>query len=185
MKKYFFSLMTIMMVALAGVSFVSCGSDDDNNGGGGNSSSSGLQVGANYGFYHKNSSNSWEFYFCSHDMGSPSVLGQTIDMVIIGLKTNEAFDNIPVGEFEGCFAVDIEKGMKISNTGEATNGTYYESGSRSNTTGKLTIKSNGGNNYTVSYSGVNLYADDSNTPAIENASFSFTGAIVDYPWYNE
>jgi hypothetical protein len=44
-------------------------------------------------------------------------------------------------------------------------------------TGKLTIKKNGGN-YTVSYSGVSFYGDDSDKPTVEGASFSYTGSIV-------
>ena len=185
MKKYLFSLMTIVMVAMASVCFVSCGDDDDNGNGSNNSTSSGVQVSAGYGYFHKNSSTSWEFYFCSLDMGSPSIMGKTIDMIIIDLKTENGSEDIPVGEFTGCFAVDIQKGMKVSQSGESEEGTYYESGGRSTTTGKLTIKKNGGNNYTVSYAGVNLYNDDSKTPAIKDASFSFTGALVDYPWYDE
>ena len=181
MKKIFLSLTSILMMALVSVSLVACGDDDDDNGGGGNSSSSGIKVNANYGFFHKNSSTSWEFYFFSHDVTSASVIGKSVDVVSIELETKNGSDNIPEGEFTGCFAVDVVKGMKASQDGKGSAGEYYESGSRSKTTGKLTIKKNSGNNYTVSYTGVNFYGDDSNTPTIENASFSFTGTIIDYP----
>lgn len=182
MKKFLLSLTTIMMVTLASVCVVSCGDDDDDGGAG--STSSGLKVNAKYGYYYKGSSEHWEFYFCSHDMNSRDVLNATIDMVIIELKAQSEDGKIPEGEFSGNFAVDVEKGMKVNSNGESTDGMYYESGSRSNTTGKLTIKKSG-SNYTVSYSGVDFYSDDSNTPSVSNASFSFTGPLTKYHWDNE
>ena len=180
MKKHLMSWMTIMLMAFVCVGFAACGSDDDDNGGNGSSSSSGVTVNSKYGYYHKNSSRSWEFYFSSHDLNNLGSVKGTFDMVIIGLVIDNGSDDIPVGEFTGCFEVDIAKGMTVS---DEDSGTYYESGSRSNTTGKLTIKKNG-SSYTFSYSGVNLYADDSDKAAVTNASFSYTGNMYDYPLYD-
>jgi len=179
MKKILLGLMTIVMMAFVCVSFASCGGDDDDNGGGG-SSSSGVSANAKYGYFIKNGNGSqWELSFCSLNLNSTPNPGTLYDMVIIDLVPGQSYSDIPTGEFTGCFAVDMGKGAKAFQT----EGTVYESGSRSNTTGKLTISKNG-NNYTVSYTGVTLYQYDDNDNRVGDgivSSFSFTGPIVDYP----
>lgn len=183
MKTKLFGWMTFVMMAFVCVGFAACSSDDDDNNGGGSgkSSSSGVSVKTGYGYFIKNSSGTiWEFHFCSHNMAAIPSSNAVIDLVTIDLKNEAGSTDIPVGEFSGCFAVDILKG---ANAGR-DNGTIYESGRRSETTGKLTI-SKSGNNYTVSYSGVNLYqVDEATDQRVGNAivsSFSYTGPIIDYP----
>jgi len=172
MKKYFLSLTTILMVALTSVCFVSCGDDDDNGSSSGNSTSSGVVVNAKYGFYRMYGAREWELMFSNYDIQSPDMMSKSLDIVAIELDTDTEYTEIPTGEFTR-FSIVITKGMKGQKDPEA----YYESGSRKNATGKLTIKKNGGN-YTVSYSGVSFYGDDSDKPTVEGASFSYTGSIV-------
>ena len=172
MKKYLLSLMTIVMVALASVGFVSCGDDEEEGDGG--SKSSGLLINGKYGYYIKNRPTYWEFTFTSVDIYKIKE-STKFDYLTISLETTEPYDDIPTGVFEGCFTVDAAKGVSARSEGE-----YYESGHAKYTTGKLTIKKVAGK-YTVSYEGVDLYNDDSNMPTITNASFSYTGTLTEMP----
>lgn len=55
-KKFFWSMLTFLMVAIVSVGFVSCGGDDDDKNGGGSSSVSGL-------YYYENGGGSRTAYY--------------------------------------------------------------------------------------------------------------------------
>ena len=173
MKKYFLSLTTILMVALTSVCFVSCGDDENDGSGTGTSTSSGVSVNAKYGFYRQYGGQEWEFNFSNHDLNSLGNYANSLDIVSIELNTDKEYAEIPTGEFTGGFRVGIVKDMKPGKDADI----FYESVQKKNMTGKLTIKKNGGN-YTVSYSGVDFYTNDSNTPTVTDASFTYTGGIA-------
>ena len=185
MKKNVFRLMTALMMAVMCVGFSACGSDDDDGGsGGGNGGvSGGISMSVKQGYFLKDSGSRWELYFISKIPKSDGSFDGVADLLIIDLVTDKSYESIPEGEFQGCFGVDIIKG-----TGPNSEGTYYESGSRSKTTGKLTIKKNGGN-YSVSLSGVAMYqesSDGKSQQVTSNLSFTYNGTIIDYPWkYND
>lgn len=168
--------MTIVMMAFACVGLSACSSDDDDNGGGsGSNSSSGVTVSAKYGYYTKESGD-WCFWFFNKTPGSDGWFSGNVEMVMIAVKSSSS--TIPEGEFSGNFEVEVSKSNASTQTA-----TYWESGSESETTGKVTIKKSG-SGYTISYTGVTLYEYDDNDKrvnTINNCSFSYTGSLTQLP----
>lgn len=183
MKKTLFSLMTIALMAVVCVGLSACSSDDEGDGGGnGSGSASGaIPISVKAGYFIKNSSGTtWELYFFSKVPDKDGWFEGVADAMTIDLRTETGYSSIPEGEFQNCFAVDIIKG-----TSTGGKGINYESGRRSETTGKLVITKNG-SGYKVSLSGVAIYEIDDNDNKVRvvepNFTFNYSGAIVEYPW---
>jgi hypothetical protein len=181
MKKLLLYSMLLMGCMSAGV-LTSCGSDGDSDGGGNSDSSTGKSngvitlsdktIGVTYGFFNKQSSQRWYLEFYNYDLlhgTKPSV----INGLVIGLKTKDAFDQIPTGEFTN-FSVDIIEGQ-LADSEDSGNEYEGEAGDRPNS--KLTITRNSDGSYTISYDSMDLYGEDSKQPAMSNTSFTFTGTL--------
>ena len=175
MKKYLLGLMSIVMMAVVCVGFTACGSDDDDGGGSGKSGSDAgeASISVNYGFYQTYAPTEWALYFSNYDLtGTGFVNANDVNILEIDLDTSDSWTELPVGTFSN-FRVTSIKGMSTTG-GEPQQ--YYEGSSRLNPDATLTIQKSG-NNYTVSFKGIDLYGDDSNTPTVKNTSFNYSGSM--------
>jgi hypothetical protein len=193
MKKHFFSLATFLTVALACVSFVSCGSDDDGDGGGGGSKGSlSFNInGTGYSFTHA-------YWIADSDGGEPDVQiafydvdmekyassgkqPETLSSCAVILNNITANGELPTGTFDDFWvAISKNEQRQTSSDGHAIYGVSYYGSSFNTPAARVTVSKSGGN-YTVKVSGLDIYSEEGhNAPKVaENVSFSYTGGIAD------
>jgi len=195
MKKYFLSMMSILMMTLVSVSFVACGDDDDdNNNYASGSSAKGtsksdmgdLYIETNY-CYWQFSENveypAYELEFMSVDVESYLKAGRAFknaDAVHVSIPVNSG-DNtsLATGTFKD-FELTVLRG--VSNRGDNADAIAYISKPDSTGQAQVTI-SRSGDTYTVDVTGVDIYLDkDGDEPELvkKSASFSYTGKAQNY-----
>ncbi|MBR2292165.1 MAG: hypothetical protein IJ868_07625 [Prevotella sp.] len=196
MKKYLFNLLTLLTVAAISSGLAACGSDDDDNGGGnGGGGNATVKVGNQtvstnhaYWLHASEADGDWHIQFCNYDanalytaaekedyQAAYSIIPEKINQINIDfVAPGYTGSTLPTGEFD-TFVVMIIKDVPRDGSDD---GDGYE-GIPNGTTGKLKIEKNG-DNYTISYSGVNLYYGDNMKDFWPDTSFSYTGNLTKY-----
>ena len=193
MKKYFLSMMSILMMALVSVSFVACGDDDDDNGGSySGSASSGtskmdmgeLNVDVNHCFWAYDTEDNENVYVVdlyNLDIEAYAKQGRhfyNADMVQILIKDNNGSNaSLPTGTFKD-FTMQITRGVS-SNLKALDNVIMYFCEPDSTGNAQVTI-SKSGDDYTISVSGVNIFGEEDEQLVLikKSATFSYTGGAV-------
>ena len=169
MKKYFLSMMSILMMALVSVSFVACGDDDDDNGGSySGSASSGtskvdmgdLYIEVNHCYWDYVDSVSPKLYdiqFSNVDVESYLKTGRAYrnnDVVFLSLYTDNGDKAaLPTGTFTD-FTLSIARGA--GKYGYSDDASFYLCKSDSSNQAKATVTRDG-DTYTFNVTGVDLY----------------------------
>ena len=194
MKKYFLSMMSILMMALVSVSFVACGDDDDDNGGSySGSASSGtskvdmgdLYIEVNHCYWDYVDSVSPKLYdiqFSNVDVESYLKTGRAYrnnDVVFLSLYTDNGDKAaLPTGTFTD-FTLSIARGA--GKYGYSDDASFYLCKSDSSNQAKATVTRDG-DTYTFNVTGVDLYLVSENGVELvkKGASFSYTGGAQNF-----
>ena len=180
MKKYLLSLMSIAMMALVCVSFVSCGDDDDNGGGSGKGSGNmtinGKSYKLPYATYIPGDSYNGQYYNCimvsSLDTNHPEKVSPKSKWTYMTFFLSQdhpwGYNSIPVGSFE----TQVEFYINQSLSGDE--GDDYKEGWAQGTA----IISKNGNTYTLDFSSDYGYMEGHGHDQI-TVSLKYKGGIGD------
>lgn len=161
--------------------FVACDNDDDSSDSGkkGSAEMGTISASLNYGFYYIEDG-ACVLDFSNYNLNNPTSVPSSFDDLMISFKTNVK-EGVPTGSFD-TFGVSFSRTKMSSNMTNPEITSYWGYCYPGDSTGvKLNI-SKDGSNYSVKYSGLDLYSGTYvdgyyKTDTIKNTSFSFEGKI--------
>ena len=172
-KRVFWSILSIMMVAMLSIGLSSCNKDDDDEGGSGNGGKftcGGKSYGISYGYYNYDTRDSkrCDLSFTNFDQYDISDRPSSINYAGISFyPSGTSGEEVPTGEFEN-FRVCLVTGAEENNVRD----NYWEGNGNANA--KLIIKKNG-NKYSVSFSNLTIGND---VDEIHGVTLNYTGTLI-------
>ena len=170
-KRIFWSILSIIMVAMLSIGLSSCNKDDDEggSGNGGKFTYGGKSYGISYGFYNYDTRDPKRrdlyFYNCDpYDIANFPSLVNYAGITIYNLGGSA--DEVPTGEFED-YRVYL-----VTGAAENVHGDQWEGNGNANA--KLIIKKNG-NKYSVSFSNLTIGND---VDHIDGVTLNYTGTLI-------
>lgn len=170
-KRIFWSILSIIMVAMLSIVLSSCNKDDDEggSGNGGKFTYGGKSYGISYGYYNYDTRapKCCDLYFFNCDPYDIANFPSLVNFAGITIYNLEgSADEVPTGEFED-YRVHLV-------TGAAENVSGDQWGGYGNADAKLIIKKNG-NRYSVSFSNLTIGND---VDEIHGVTFNYTGTLI-------
>lgn len=167
-KRIFWSILSIIMVAMLSIGLSSCNKDDDEggSGNGGKFTYGGKSYSISYGFYNLDSKRCYlQFYNCNpNDLSN---LPSSINYAGITIyNLGGSADEVPTGEFEDYHV------YLVTGAAENVHGDQWEGNGNANA--KLIIKKNG-NKYSVSFSNLTIGND---VDHIDGVTLNYTGTLI-------